>query len=663
MTLPQFAKNPRLTAAAPALTAGIDRHRPAGRIADNALSDADGVWWQEGTLCCRPGFRTLPDRVGWADSTDGLQWYTDREGYRVMLSYDHYEYEERMITTVNLTAFAPDGTATGGGWARDFSHGTRAFCVGAGGSTPEYTTLLFFSNGVVMGLHPRERVLEDISHRVYLPLLMVNGKPVTQRADTTANGVLYESRNRLTERFRCHFTSDGTGVYYYLPLGEVFGYFSVTLCRDGGDQVFEIGSDSTVSVNAQNGLILHLDRAAGCFWFTNEAGAPTALTDSGRRNNVQAEAAVPHTELSPCEMTFGAWYGGDRSTAAGGTRLFLGGSDRSSATVLWSALDDPLYFPFSGYAVVGDPGEPLTAFGKQGGLLVLFKPHEIYTAQYVAGSAVSADDLESGRVTDITAAAATFPLTPLHTEIGCDLPHTVALPGNRLVWACADGTVYGLTSVGGLSQHNVVRLSENIRPYLKTAETPSVASAVACEGRYWLLWGDQLLVMTEGDTPVWHRFTWPQNGTVPLHLTRAGTVVLLAAARPTERGNGIFWFSADGEADTVVTHTGTGYFDVKYAFSQRPVTGMLCTKAYDMGQSDTYKSVESIAVELTARGAVQASYLTERGEQADRPVTPDADGILRLTPHLTHVRQLGLRLTGEGLNVGGVTVRFRGGMR
>lgn len=662
MRLPLFGNNSRLSAAVPALTAGLDVSRPACRIADNALSDADGVWWQNGALCTRPGFRTTATRRGWVGENTPVRFYTDREGYRIALTAETYAGEEAAVTAIGVEIFDSEGVATGRGWTREFSAGTRAFCVPAGGSTPEYTTLVFFSSGVIMGLHPRLGVYEDITHRPYLPLLMVNGAPVATRADSTVNGVLYESRNRLTERFRCHFTSDGTGVYYYLPVGNLWGDVIVTVCRDNGNAVYTVSTNADSSDTA-GGLRVKVDRAAGCLWFVSEAGTPAVLTDSGRRNNVQVEAGAPTQGVTPFDMAFGVWYGGDRSGAAGGTRLFLGGSTAAPAVTVWSALDDPLYFPHSSYAVVGTPGSPLTAFGKQGGLLVLFKEREIYTAEYVAGEEVDAADLESGRVTDVTAAAATFPLTPLHTEIGCDLPDTVALPGNRLVWACADGTVYALSSVSALNQHCVTRLSDKVQPLLRQTGAPHTAAATACDGRYWLLWDDCLLVAQGEDDPVWHRFSWPQNGTYPVGITHAGRTPYIPALHEVGGGSALYWFSADGDADTTVSHTGSNWAEAVYTLTEQPVRGMLCTKAYDMGEPERYKSVLGIAAEVTAVSAVTPSYVTERGEQYDRPVTPAPDGLLRLTPHLTRCRQLALRLTGEGLCVGSVTVHLRGGMR
>lgn len=50
----------------------------------------------------------------------------------------------------------------------------------------------------------------------------------------------------------------------------------------------------------------------------------------------------------------------------------------------------------------------MTGFGKQTDILVIFKEHEIYSAEYVSGNTYTAQDVIDGKVVDVTANAAHF---------------------------------------------------------------------------------------------------------------------------------------------------------------------------------------------------------------------------------------------------------------
>jgi hypothetical protein len=204
-------------------------------------------------------------------------------------------------------------------------------------------------------------------------------------------------------------------------------------------------------------------------------------------------------------------------------------------------------------------------------------------------------------------------------------------------------------------------VGDKIGPLLKKAAPPSQAAAQVCDGHYWLLWQEELYLLSSGEESVWHRFRWPNNGTRPLTVCRGGQELRIAALRDTGDGDTLFWFSPQGDTDTAVSHTGQGYHNTVYTYEQRPVTGMVCTKSYDFGAPETFKSVLGIAVETA--GDVTPGYVTERHEQTDRPHRAGADGLIRMTPNISRCRRLALRLTGEGLTLGGVTLCLRGGMR
>ena len=481
----------------------------------------------------------------------------------------------------------------------------------------------------------------------YVPLYMTNGSPVVTRAETVLSGDRVEAYNRLTEWFRCTYSTDGAGIYYYLPKLREDSGLTVTLERANGTLIWTVVSGNRVS-DTVSGYQVQLDRTGHCFWFVKD-GKPCAMSSEGVRNDVTAQAQHAYV-AGPVitDMRLGTWYGGDRSAHAGGSRLFLG----AGQYVMWSDLNNPLYFPTTAYASLGDPDESLTAFGKQGELLILFKEHSLYAAEYVRSDTVTVEDVQSGTVTDTTATAL-FPITPIHAEIGCDLPETVALCGNRLMWACANGTVYTLGTTGQLSQRAVTVVSEPIRSLLR-ASTLRIAAATVIDGEYLLLWDNDIFVATDDTTPRWTRFSFDKTGAAAQSLCRVNGTLRIPAAYTVGNVRVLYWFWQAGEQDTVITHTGTNWANAVYALTSRPVRGRLCTKQFDLGSPDEYKHVTRVFADAVANVAVSATYVTEQGEYTDTPRVA-RDGV-RLTPGVSRCRRFALRLEGDALCVNSVTL-------
>ncbi len=130
----------------------------------------------------------------------------------------------------------------------------------------------------------------------------------------------------------------------------------------------------------------------------------------------------------------------------------------------------------------------MTGFGKQTDILVIFKEHEIYSAEYVSETPTRRRMID-GKVVDVTANAAIFPITPINSGIGCDCPNTIQLCNNRLIWATSDGAVYGLMAANQASERNVRKLSVcMIESRLKAEDRYLLKSALSCDvdGHYML---------------------------------------------------------------------------------------------------------------------------------------------------------------------------------
>lgn len=189
-------------------------------------------------------------------------------------------------------------------------------------------------------------------------------------------------------------------------------------------------------------------------------------------------------------MRFSTDFGGSDGIYANGTRVFLSGNSDKPAFVQWSDLNRPLYFSENCNAYVGNTADAVTGFAKQGENLIVFKKNSVYCSEYVQGSSYTADDVLNGNVIDVTTLSAVFPFYCINDSIGCDLPNTVVLCLNRLIWASTTGKVYTLVFTSNTNQKNIYPVSRNIEPEIIKTDM-SGAFALEWQGHYMLFCKDK----------------------------------------------------------------------------------------------------------------------------------------------------------------------------
>ena len=592
-------------------------------LQDNVVAECRNLWPQNGMLRTRAGFWTSEAWKGEEEIRANVRYVRDVNGWLVGIILQETGGE----TTLTVTSRTPEG-----GEAIELlsisvpSNATYA-CVPSVGTTGNDTLLLYVSDGRIWALQPSLWDAVEVTSRIYVPTVAVNGRPVEGRAYTDSQLDRHQPRNRLTDRVRSCYTPDGVGMYYYLPYRGIVG--DVHICVSGvAGSVWEyhIAANSSVSAEAEGRKAI-LERDSGMFYFQDKGGENAVLSPYGSPNSVVAEYHVPMENPLVFGMTFGTWYGGDKSST-GGHRLFLSGNAAAPHAVVWSVAENPFYFPEKACTTVGLSNKAITAFGKQDGNLVMFKENEVYAAEYVRGG----NDIDN--MTEPV-----LPVYAIHTEVGCDCPDTVALMGGRLTWVCRDGNVYQLKNPSAYGSRGVVAVGGPIRLLLE--QNDGSASACVWDGRYYLLYGWNMWVMTDAEHPTWYLFLWPENGTRPCKVYGGSPLRILAKA-----GRQTFWFSLRGENDV-------------YPLDQYrcvPVNGMMRTKSYDFG-SIAYKRVLRAAIQSKAPLAVR--YRTENGLYHDAVHKPDEGGMVLCTPQLPRCRWWALELEGNGLAVGGMSAVAR----
>ncbi len=400
-------------------------------------------------------------------------------------------------------------------------------------------------------------------------------------------------------------------------------------------------------------------------------------------------------------MTKSTWFGGVSNGINGGSRLFLCGNtdEDKKSLVLWSGLNDPLYFGENYYAYVGSKSRSVTAFGKQGENLIIFKENKIYASAYRQNTDITADELINQSVVDYEANSVYFPFVLVNGFIGCDCPDTIQMCRNRLVWATSEGKVYTLCTMNQYNEHTVYELSDMIMPKLKQyKEQLKTATSADFDGHYVLFVRNCMFVMNyccygyqyvysyskseDANTLIpWYFWEVPflndcndvyeydcaciamLNGVL---LMRARLKDLLGGKvafvgfsmdeRACDNSDSVFYYGKNGE----IQKNGSGTIGCK-----------ITTKLFEFGSGIYNVTVENVTVKLGANDGsdVMVRFITEQGEETvnitDNRRFGSAKSVdfirgKRLYPCIKNIVNFGIELECDGqLCIDGISIQYR----
>ena len=263
------------------------------------------------------------------------------------------------------------------------------------------------------------------------------------------------------------------------------------------DSVDEVVVDGTVLVSGTDYTL----EEGGVIRF---AAAPTHH-DPVRVNTVKITYTKANDEAmaSVMDCPYAAVYGGNQNVL-----VVVGGCDAQPNAYFWCGshtVMDPGYFPMEQYNLAGDTEEKITGFGKQQAMLVIFKEKSIGRAE------MGVTEMGSGRV------LITLDYTAINSRIGCDLPWTIRLVENNLVFCNTESGVYLLKDSTAAYENNVVGISRNVNGgvrrdgLLRAVRTGEVAAGLNDGDRYWLVAGGEVYVwdfsISGYNKPSWFYFT------------------------------------------------------------------------------------------------------------------------------------------------------------
>ena len=248
-------------------------------------------------------------------------------------------------------------------------------------------------------------------------------------------------------------------------------------------------------------------------------------------NTVRITYAQENAEAlaSILDCSYAVTYGASRDAC-----IVLSGSSAQPNAYFWNgshAAMDAGYWPMEQYNLAGDASEPVTGFGVQYETLMIFKQGSI------GKSALSTTEID-GRL------RLTMDYTPVNSAVGCDLPESIRLVENNLVFCNTQQGVCRVASMSPALENNVAFLSWKVngtpaRPGLLDAvrAAPDTVRSLDDGRRYWLCAGGGVYVwdyeLSPAERPAWFYLEgiepegFVQGEERLYHLNRQGQVTQL----------------------------------------------------------------------------------------------------------------------------------------
>ena len=629
------------------LSGGLNLWQAEYRMDADQSPEMKNLWWRDGLLTCRDGqeyVSEVPLDTGFC-CYEGLFW-----GYMVAHIGD------------GLYAALPSGRME-----------LKKLCDGITrerGTFVRYQdALIYKTKGIFKKIVCDEEGLKAQDVEAYVPITVINCTP-------EGSGDLYQPENRLSPgktvwynaartthsvsmtagNFTKAFTYEPADaepvasveqVYVDTTLQDASGY-SVSEDRKTISFASAVSADSIVTVvytvavrqyslpveqvDAIEKIVVDEEEVTD-FTADLEKGTITfqtapAVQDPPVNNTVKITYRKENKESYDAIMDcrYACAYGG-----TGGAVLVLAGSSAQPNAYFWNGSHTAMdmgYFPMSYYNLAGDELEPVTAFGQQAGALIVFKEHAVGKCRL---STVTIDER----------ASLTLDYTPIHAAYGCDLPWTVRLVQNNLVWCSTYAGVCRLEDTTPALENEVQCISRNIlgcdtRPGLLHAVAQAQTVCAMEDGdRYW--------VVADGEAFVWDHAISSASKPSWFYFTNIGAVSFCTAhtAAPSSRdglcytgARPVYHLDAQGRISRFVRtfRDHGGAIEKVYTFP-----------AQDFGDINRRKHVKKLllATRCDTDTVIDLQYSTDHADRKD--LTPVRCHSHRLAPRNLSFRFLGVR--------------------
>lgn len=442
------------------------------RLEPDESPEMKNLFWQDGVLSCRNGQDWV---FGSTELGTGHAMYDSLFfGYAVWHSGDKLYYAalgETPTVEIDEEEEKTEGEAEAEVPAADPKVEPVVLREGVPeirGTFFRYQEGLFYkTTGAFIQIKLEKGLLVASDVEAYTPVVLINADP------TTAAGDLYQPENRLTNRKELWYNAKADVKEYHLPEKEILSIDSVKV----DDTELEEGEGYTFD---EEKCVVTLATAAPVTTPATNNTVKIKYTSKGEN--------AEELYNSVMECRYAAVYG-----STSGLCIVMAGCSAQPNAYFWNgnnAAMDAGYWPVEQYNLAGNAADAITGFGKQQNQLLIFSERSV-------------GKVELGTKEVNERAAISMDYTAINDKIGCDLPWTIQLIENNLVFCNTESGVHIVQSTSSAYENNIAKISKKVDGtplrlgllnLVRGKDRDSVCS-VDDGNRYW--------VVTQGEAYVW----------------------------------------------------------------------------------------------------------------------------------------------------------------
>lgn len=407
---------------------GLNIKDVSWRVAANQSPEMKNMWWEEGALRSRPEQMIynngMTKDIGDTTELDvpTAAYPKPYHGWYVMAcGRAFFAVSEDLSVHMHIEAPRPQALVSQAGAGTFFVYNDVLYYKAKGVFKYFELTDELAENGL------RRLQVRDVEP--FVPTILINGDPAV-----AGSGDLYQPANRFTRTRIARFSATAETKEIRLP--EPAEHYTVEYFDEDGD-IRYLPVETAIK---ENGVIVGISAPEGI-----------PNIDAARMNNVRVWYDVVddtgfYDTILDCDVA--AVYGTGQAQC-----IVLAGCSTQRNAYFWSSNTDvgmnAGYFPVEHYNLAGDAGNPITAFGKQQNMLVIFQEDSV-------GRCVFDTEEVDGRT------FITMHHEVINPNIGCDLPRSVQLVENNLVFAHTQRGVLLIRDTTSAHENNIVKVSTNI---------------------------------------------------------------------------------------------------------------------------------------------------------------------------------------------------------
>ena len=494
-----------------ALTGGLNLYSPDYRLDNDESPDMENMWWKDGALCSRPGQSYLfnGDSLGTGYTCyDGLYW--DNAFYHIGSCI----YRGPLSETEVLTKLCDMGD-----YYTDY--------VPARGTFFRYgDDLMYKAPGVFIriGYDGSGFTVSDVAAEAYVPTTFINTDWYTGAGDQ------YQPENRLSTKktvwynaglqdAEATFSGDGSKTEFNLTsltdfhrveevtvdgatsanwdvVGTSLVFYTAPTSGTNNIRVYYKSRVKTYQLPVAGADVEILRVAVSgteteAYEFNPDTGvltfheAPTVpVPFYGNTVRITYSKPNPDAYNSVMGCPYAIVYGGDQNIC-----IVVGGCTAQPNAFFWNGNNiamDASYWPMEHYNLGGDTEDMVTGFGKQQGYLVVFKARSIGKCE------MSFTTVDMSGADAVARVYIALSYTPINSKTGCDLPWSIQLVENNLVFCNTEQGIHIILDSSAAYENNVEHISAKVngsetrRGLLKDVRSGGVVCSCDDTSRYWL---------------------------------------------------------------------------------------------------------------------------------------------------------------------------------